>query len=123
MRLAEKADPPWHICAQVLIEYWVVATRPRAVNGLGLSPEQADQEIDLILTFLNILPEPPDVFPRWRQLVAPHKVLGRPAHDARLVAVMQAHGINELITLNSDHFRRYSNLIRCRLPSEVVAAS
>ena len=32
-------------CAQTAIEYWAVTTRPKAVNGLGLSPMDAELEL------------------------------------------------------------------------------
>jgi hypothetical protein len=33
------------VCAQNFIEYWAVATRPIAVNGLGFEPIQAEAEL------------------------------------------------------------------------------
>jgi len=33
------------LCAQVLIEYWVVATRPASRNGFGLTPAEAEADI------------------------------------------------------------------------------
>jgi predicted nucleic acid-binding protein len=33
------------LCAQNLIEYWAVATRPATVNGLGFDPVQAEIEL------------------------------------------------------------------------------
>jgi len=38
-RLLQRGDL-LHICAQVVIEYWVVATRPQTVNGLGFEPKK-----------------------------------------------------------------------------------
>ncbi|MDJ1185628.1 hypothetical protein PMH09_20810 [Roseofilum sp. BLCC_M143] len=37
------------LTAQVLIEFWVVATRPVTVNGLGWSPETTGHFIDELL--------------------------------------------------------------------------
>ena len=37
LRSLESVQHDKALCAQVLIEYWVVATRPRDVNGLGRS--------------------------------------------------------------------------------------
>ena len=81
------------LATQVLIEYWVVATRPKGVNGLGLAPAEADQDVQRFLDILPCPPEPHDVLARWRSLVTQTETRGRPAHDARLVAVMDAWGI------------------------------
>lgn len=98
------------LAAQVLIEYWVVATRPAGSNGLGLSPAQADTDVGNFLRLLACLPEPPDVLSRWRELVVSTGTCGRPSHDARLIAVMDAHGVSELITLNPSDFRRFPHI-------------
>jgi hypothetical protein len=47
-------------------------------------------------------------------------VRGRQVHDTRLVALMQAHGVVELLSLNPGDFRRYTE-IQCRTPEDVVA--
>src|SRR4051794_13619206 len=80
-------------CAQVLIEYWVVATRPASNNGFGLTPDEAAADVAALRAFLPCLPEPPDVADRWFRRVTTYRVSGKPAHDARLVALMEAHGI------------------------------
>ena len=49
------------VCAQVLIESYVVATRPMDVNGLGFSAEQARQMIADIKQSFPCLPEPQDI--------------------------------------------------------------
>ena len=85
------------VCAQVLIEYWVVATRPRDVNGLGLRSEDVEADLREIDEIFVTLPEPPDMAVRWRLLANEHAVQGRQAHDTRLVALMLAHGITHLL--------------------------
>ena len=74
------------LCAQVLIEYWVVATRPADRNGFGLTPAEAEGDLIALLGMLPCLPEPPDIAARWLSRVARYQVAGKPAHDARLVA-------------------------------------
>ena len=54
--------------------------------------------------------ETPAIYPLWRSLVDAHDVIGRQVFDARLVAVMQAHGLTHLLTLNPAHFRRFPGL-------------
>ena len=95
------------VCAQVLIEYWVVATRPAGNNGFGLSPGEAEGDVVSLRGLLPCLPEPPDVADRWQALVTRYWVSGKPSHDARLVALMTAHGLRRLLTLNPSDFARY----------------
>ena len=94
----------------MLIEYWVSATRPREVNGFGLDTAQADLRLTEIETLFTLLPEPPDIAARWRRLAVGHAVQGKQAHDARIVAVMLAHGVTHLLTLNPTDFARYPEI-------------
>jgi hypothetical protein len=82
-----------HIVAQNLIELWVVATRPLRENGLGMTPVEAALELARIKGMFLFLPETPAIYPVWEALVTRHEVSGKPAHDARLVAAMQVHGL------------------------------
>jgi predicted nucleic acid-binding protein len=111
-----------HLCAQVLIEYWVVATRPAANNGFGLSPADAEADVVALRALLPCVPEPADVANRWQALVTRHAVSGKPAHDARLVAVMEAHRLRRLLTLNPSDFGRYVG-IEVMSPPELLAAA
>ncbi len=102
----------WELCigVQNMVEFWVVATRPTNVNGLGLSPSQAEQEIAAIRMAYTLLRDPADAMERWLDLCVRYTVSGRPAHDARLVALMLAHGITHLFTLNPTDFSRYTEI-------------
>lgn len=42
------------ICAQVLIEFWSVSTRPRTVNGMGRSAEETYQDCNLFLQVFTL---------------------------------------------------------------------
>src|SRR6266536_3244697 len=86
-RLLQRGDSLF-ICAQTVIEYWAVATRPAAVNGLGFDPAQAEAELCDFDNWFQRLSEPPDIAVRWRALANKHQVLGKQAHDTRLVALM-----------------------------------
>ena len=92
----------WDLCisTQNLIEYWVVATRPRAVNGMGRTVSETLQDIQGFRDAFTLLADPPDLIERWLNLCSSHNVHGRPAHDARMVAVMEAHGVDRILTLN-----------------------
>ena len=106
------------LCTQAAIEFWSVATRPQTANGLGLDPSQAEASLRDFETLLVWLPEPPDIGARWRAIVNRYSIRGRQAHDARLVAFMQATGLTDLLTLNAADFTRY-DAITCVRPADV----
>jgi hypothetical protein len=78
---------------QVVVEFWVVATRPTSVNGLGWSPSSAREKVDQLLSLVQILPEPTDVFWTWLELVTLPGTSGKHAHDARIAATLRANGV------------------------------
>jgi predicted nucleic acid-binding protein len=95
------------ITAQNLIEFWAVATRPKSANGFEWTPQQTEPEIERLLNLFLFLEDTPDIFTHWRKLVLQHVVNGKQVHDTRLVAVMLAHGISQLVTFNASDFSRY----------------
>jgi predicted nucleic acid-binding protein len=44
-------------------------------------------------------------------LLVVHAVKGKQVHDARLVAMMEAHGITHILTLNGADFARYPGIV------------
>ena len=105
-------------CAQTMIEYWVVATRPVAVNGLGLAPSDVEINLQGFASLFTFLPEPPDVGSRWRELVNRYNVRGRTGHDTRIVAFVLEHSLTHLLTLNTADFARYTEIV-CLAPENV----
>ena len=99
-----------HIVAQNLIELWTVATRPLGENGLGLSAAKAAAELRRIKSMFLFLPETPAIYPAWESLVTQYQVMGKPAHDARLVAAMQAHNLTAILTFDKTGFSRYPGI-------------
>jgi predicted nucleic acid-binding protein len=99
------------ITSQNIIEFWVVATRPAQVNGLGWSVEQTRTEIEQILNQFPQLEETPQIFHHWFNLVTSYQLQGKRVHDARLVAVMLAHGVTHLLTFNPDDFRSINEIV------------
>jgi predicted nucleic acid-binding protein len=95
-----------HITPQVLIEFRNVATRPTAVNGLGLSAVGAEAKAAVFQATFPLIAETPDVYPAWKALVEAIGVVGKQVHDARLVAVCHANGVSHLLTFNAAHFAR-----------------
>jgi predicted nucleic acid-binding protein len=98
---------PVHFTLQNISEFWNVVTRPTAVNGLGFAPEFALSEVEKIERVLTLLPDRPAAYEEWRRLVAAHAVSGAKVHDARLVALMNVHGVRRLLTFNTDDFARF----------------
>lgn len=98
------------IVPQNLYEFWVVATRPLTVNGLGMTTAQAEGELAQIKKLFRFLSDTAAVYPEWERLVSQYTVSGRNAHDARIVAAMTVQGITHLLTFNADDFRRFSDI-------------
>lgn len=98
------------IVPQVIYEYWVVATRPVAENGLGLTSREAENDIAQFMEKIHLFRDERAIFDRWQQLVVQYAVQGKTAHDVRLVAAMYRHSIKHLVTFNDVHFKRFANI-------------
>jgi|SRR5437588_10828714 len=96
-----------HITPQNLIEFWGVATRPAAANGLGMSPAEAEKQVESLELLFPLVPDTPDVYKEWRKLVSAAGVSGVKVHDARLAAVAIAHGLTHVLTFNAADFKRF----------------
>jgi predicted nucleic acid-binding protein len=95
------------VVPQVLYEFWVVATRPVQPNGLGMTAAEADADLAKIIQRFRLIRDERAIFDPWRRLVTQHQVLGKNAHDARLIAAMQRHGITRIVSFNADDFKRF----------------
>jgi predicted nucleic acid-binding protein len=95
-----------HVTPQVMVEFRNVATRPVAVNGLGLSTEDTEKLAATFEARFPLLAETPDIYPAWKALVGALAVIGKQVHDARLAAVCHVHAVTHLLTFNVAHFTR-----------------
>jgi predicted nucleic acid-binding protein len=95
-----------NLTAQNLIEFRNVATRPKVVNGLGLSVVDAEAKAAVFEGTFPRLAETPDIYPAWKAIVHALAILGKQVHDARLVAVRHVHAVTHLLTFNVAHFVR-----------------
>ena len=95
---------------QAAYEFWVVATRPKDKNGLGLSIAECEAELARALTVFPLLDDKPNLFTEWRSLVGVHACHGKVAHDARYVAAMNTHGLTHILTFNGTDFSRYPGI-------------
>ena len=98
------------IVPQILVELWAVATRPFGENGLGMDAAQAGADLERMKGIFTFRPETPAVYPAWEALVRQYLVMGKPSHDARLVAAMQVHGIKDILTFDRTGFTRYPGM-------------
>lgn len=101
------AAEPVYFTLQNITEFWNVATRPAANNGLGLSVALTQAEVEKIERLLTVLPDAPAVYNEWKRLVVRHGVMGVKVHDAKLVAMMNVHSVRRILTFNTDDFLRY----------------
>ncbi len=99
-----------HVTPQVMVEFRNVATRPAAVNGLGLSAVDAEVQA---ATFEVRVPSTrgdtghlPGLEGGWWATLS---VIGKQVHDARLAAVCHIHGVTHVMTFNVSHFGRLSS--------------
>ncbi len=98
------------IIPQNLYEFWTVATRTLASNGLGQRPEDVLVLLEHFCDVLRLLRDERSIYENWLTLIREHQVKGVNSYDARLVAAMQRHGISHLLTFNGADFRRYPDI-------------
>jgi predicted nucleic acid-binding protein len=98
------------IVPQSLFEFWVVATRPPANNGLGLSVHECHRELTRVRHTFPLLFDKNSILDEWERIVLAHQCTGKPAHDARLVAAMRVHFVPSILTFNVADFQRYPGI-------------
>lgn len=108
LRLLRTNGHTLSLVPQNFYEFWVVATRPIAVNGLSMTSDETRTELEQFSPPLfTLLLDERAILPRWQELVTKYDVKGKPAHDARLVAAMIRHGLTHLLTFNVRDFTRF----------------
>jgi predicted nucleic acid-binding protein len=108
------------IVPQIEYEFWVVATRPVSNNGMGMNIVEAADALRRMRLITRLLRDERAIARYWLDLVVQFEVKGKQAHDARLAAAMQRHGIAHLLTFNAADFSRYPFVTIC---SPVALAS
>jgi predicted nucleic acid-binding protein len=98
------------VAVQNLAEFWNVSTRPIDKNGYGLSPDRASRRLAVIERICKVVTEDDRSYHIWKGLLTSYMLTGVSVHDARLVSVMLARGIANVLTLNDRDFRRYSGI-------------
>lgn len=108
------------IVPQNLYELWVVATRPAAQNAFGMSASDTSIIQDKCMLQFRLLRDERGIFDQWSQIVTASQVVGKSAHDARLVAAMAKRSIPYILSFNYQDFKRYSN-VQTFDPSDILA--
>lgn len=89
-----------------------------SARGLGLTPAQADNDIQAFVDQFELLPDTESLLQVWRDIVRNYSVSGRQVWDARIAALMQIHSVSMLLTYNHIDFQRY-NFITSLTPGEI----
>jgi predicted nucleic acid-binding protein len=94
-------------CTQNIAEFWNVSTRPKtARGGYGKSVDVTERRVEFIERFATVLDDSPAAYRRCRTLLSQHRIQGTTVHDARLVALMNLAGIQNIVTLSMGDFTR-----------------
>ena len=107
------------ITGQILMETWALLTRPKSANGMEYTTVEALATIRRIKRKFPLLEETSEIYPVWQGLAVRYGIVGRQVYDTRLVAVMEIHGIANILTMNGAHFRRFRE-IAVFAPDEIV---
>jgi predicted nucleic acid-binding protein len=120
--LTTRDNEQFAMAPQCLYEMYVVCTRPAAANGMGMSAAAALNEIGAIRALFQLLPETPNLYQTWEGVVRKYAVVGKPAHDARLVAFMVEHQIQRILTFNDQDMTRYA-MIKALNPFDILGVA
>jgi predicted nucleic acid-binding protein len=69
------------------------------------------RKVGQLLTLVQVLPEPADVFGTWLEIVTSPGTSGKRAHDARIAATLRANGVRHILTLNGADFASFADLV------------
>ena len=107
------ADPRLNGCIvpQILVEYWTVCTRPESSRGgFGWSCAITMARMAAWEKAYMLLEDPPGIHAQWKALVSRYNVMGKNAHDTKLVATMLGHDITRILTFNVGDFQRFAEI-------------
>ena len=97
------------VTPQNIAEFWRVVTTPRGrrPGGLGLTASEARLRRENIRRDFTLLRDEPALYDAWERLLDQYQVIGLAVFDARLVAAMQIHRLDRILTFNITDFARY----------------
>lgn len=77
--------------------------------------QRGEARVKLLERAFILLPDPPEVYLEWRQLVNTAKITGAQVHDARLAAVMRLSHIPHILTFNIADFTSFAGVTAVHL--------
>lgn len=104
--------------AQVVREYLVVATRPVAANGLGMTLGDALENTREFRSTIRLLSEEKPLLPTLLRLLEEIPCTGKRVHDAHIVAAALVHRVSRIVTLNRDDFAPFAAKVKPVSPAE-----
>ena len=107
LRRLRDQDHELRTVPQIFYEYWAVATRSAAQNGLGFTVEEAHEQLRQWQELFPPLRDERGILGVWQELVVAHHVIGKQTHEARLAAAAFRHGLTHLLTFNAANVQRY----------------
>lgn len=111
LRKLRLANEPLYFTTHVLAEFWAVCTRPAHLRGgYGLTPQETERKARMIERNCRLLTESMATHQEWRRLIMAHSVQGVLVHDARIVSVMMVHAIPNVLTFDTDDFKRFTGI-------------
>lgn len=106
---------------QNIAEFWNLCTRPaEARGGFALSIDQTRKRLRILERFVIVLREPDSAYKNWKAMVVNYKVSGKAVHDTRIAALMKSYRIKNVLTLNTDDFKRFAR-IKAINPNKIVS--
>ncbi len=99
-----------YIVPQTCVEFWNVCTRPTTRNGFGFTVPRTNHSLCLVEKIFPLLSDDTRVHQEWRKLVLSFGVSGVQVHDARIVAAMKVRRLENILTLNPNDFKRYTEI-------------
>ncbi|MEX0611819.1 MAG: type II toxin-antitoxin system VapC family toxin [Pirellulales bacterium] len=103
-----RQDEELVVSFQNVAEFINVSTRPTSARGgYGLPVKIVQARVAFIERLCRRLVEDDEVYQYWKHLVFKYNVTGVAVHDARLVAIMLAYRMKQVLTVNDRDFRRY----------------
>ena len=88
---------------------------------MGFTPAETDAALRNLEVIIKVIPDTPDIYPRWRKLVTDHAVSGVQVHDTRIAAAMHVHKLTHLLTFNVRDFKRFSDITSVT-PNELLTS-
>jgi predicted nucleic acid-binding protein len=113
-------DARIYLVPQNLIEFWAVATRSRAANGLEWTIERTILRISEMRSKFDLLSENEGIFEKWSETVKSERISGKRVHDARLAVQLWVHSVSHLLTFNEQDFVKFCWITILR-PQDLVA--